>query len=566
LTGVLFREFAFALATAVLISGVVAVTLSPIMSARLAPAGGEETRFTKWVNERFDTLRERYRAGLDRALASSPQVLTLAVFFALLAVPFFLFSQKELAPTEDQGSVNVVIESAPEGTVDYTTRHISTAVDFMNSLPGAADMWQIVYAEGGFGGQMLVPFDERERSVHELLPQAFGGLSGVGGIKVFPVLPPPLPSAGNFDVELVALSAESPEAMLGYAQQLVGEAMASGKFMFASTDLRIDLPEGEFRLDRGRIADLGMTLDDVSRQLSVLLSGNYVNRFDYDGKAYQVIPMIERDGRPDPGALLELRIRTPGGDLVPLGALATLEQRPAPRSLGKFQQKNSFRVYGGLIPGVTKEQGLAALEAAALDVLPADYTLDHAGESRQLRQEGNTMIGVLGAALIVVFLVLAVQFNSFRDPLVVLLGSAPLALAGALLIAFLDWTTINIYSQVGFVTLVGLVAKNAILIVEFANQLRARGVEHAEAIREAATVRLRPVLMTTGATVLGHFPLVLVSGPGAAARNSIGVVLVAGMLIGTLFTLFVLPGVYMALAARDRAKHAREAVAATAQG
>ncbi|MEM7278827.1 MAG: efflux RND transporter permease subunit, partial [Pseudomonadota bacterium] len=323
--------------------------------------------------------------------------------------------------------------------------------------------------------------------------------------------------------------------------------------------LRIDLPQGRFLLNRERIGDLGMTLAQVSDQLSVLLSGNYVNRFDSQGKAYQVIPMLADAKRPEPSGVLDLKIRAPDGSLISLRSLVTLKNEAAPRSLGKFQQNNSFRVYGGLIPGVTKEQGLATLEQAAAEILPIDYGIDYAGESRQLRQEGNTMLAVLAIAIVFVFLVLAVQFNSLRDPLVVLLGSVPLALSGALVIAFVDWTSINIYSQVGLITLVGLVAKNAILIVEFANQLRKIGHDKLSAIRDAAITRLRPVLMTTGATVLGHFPLVLVSGAGAEARNSIGVILVVGMLIGSFFTLFVLPAVYMGIAARDEDNSSRSA-------
>ena len=247
-------------------------------------------------------------------------------------------------------------------------------------------------------------------------------------------------------------------------------------------------------------------------------------------------------------SLLDLKIRTPDGDLVPLSAIARLQETVAPRTLGKFEQKNSFRVMGGAMPGTTKGQALSALEEAAERILPAGYTIDYAGESRQLRQEGSTLLGVLGVSLIFVFLALAVQFNSFRDPLVVLIGSAPLAISGALLFAYLGWTTINIYSQVGFITLVGLIAKNAILIVEFARQMQAKGMSKLEAIKESAATRLRPVLMTTGATVIGHFPLVLVTGAGAEARNSIGIILVAGMLIGTAFTLFILPSVYLLLA------------------
>ena len=418
----------------------------------------------------------------------------------------------------------------------------------MEKLPGATFMWQVVFPNGGFGGMEFVDYDERPSSVHEMMPQAYYHLSQIEGIQARPLLSSALPTAGRMDIELVVMSSDSAEEMRPYADQLVAGAMRSGTFMWADASLKIDLPQARFALDRERIADLGMDVATVSRQLAVFLSGNFVNRFDLKGKAYRVIPMVEDLDRSNPVALMDLQIRTPAGDLVPLSAIARLEETVAPRVLGKFEQNNAFRVIGGVLPGTTKEQALSALEATAAEVLPPGYTIDYAGESRQLRQEGNTLIGVLGLSLIFVFLALAVQFNSFRDPLVVLIGSAPLAISGALLFTYFGWTTINIYSQVGFITLVGLIAKNAILIVEFARQMQQKGLSKLAAIKESAATRLRPVLMTTGATVMGHFPLVVVSGAGAEARNSIGIVLVAGMLIGTMFTLFILPSVYLWLA------------------
>jgi multidrug efflux pump len=548
LTGVLFKEFAFTLAVAVLISGIVALTLSPIMSAYATPEGGHEGRMTIWVNERFSWLQEKYGALLEKAMNMRAQVLFVGAFFSLLVVPFYLFSLQELAPTEDQSGISVIVAAPPEASLDYTTANMNDVVGRLMKMPGTDFMWQIVFASGGFGGLEFVDFDEREQSVQALLPRVFGELSQVPGLKAFPVLPPALPTAGNFDVELVVMSSDSPQRMKAYADQLIGAAYQSGKFMFVDTDLKVDLPQVRFVLDRQRIADLGLDLSSVTQQLGVLLSGNYVNRFDLGGKAYQVIPKIEGYGRLDPQSLMNLQIQTQEGGLVPVAAIAQLEDITAPRMLGKFEQKNAFRVYGGVLPGTTKEQGLATLEEAAADLLPAHYSLDYAGESRQLRQEGNTLMGVLVIALIFVYLVLAVQFNSLRDPLVVLLGSVPLAISGAMLFTYLGWTTVNIYSQIGFITLVGLIAKNGILIVEFANQLQAEGLSKYNAIKESAETRLRPVLMTTAATVLGHFPLVLVSGAGAEARNSIGIILVAGMIVGTLFTLFVLPNVYMLLA------------------
>jgi len=548
LTGFLFREFAFTLAVAVLISGVVALTLSPIMSAWVAPASGGQSRLTRTVNGLFARTQAFYARLLDRLLQANGPVIFVALFVALLSVPFFLLSQRELAPTEDQSSINVVIEAAPDSTIEYTKHYMVDVVDAMKSLEGSTLMWQVLRGSGGFGGMEFVDYEHREQSVHDMQPQAFAKLSQITGLTTFPVLPSALPTAGNFDVELVVMSSDSAETMQPYAEELVQAAMASGRFMFADTSLRIDLPQARFRLDRERIADLGMDVAEVSRQLGIFLSGNYVNRFDSNGKAYRVIPMVRDADRANPDALLDLELRTPEGDLVPLRALARLEEQASPRVLDKFQQSNAFRVFGGVLPGTTKEQGLQTLEAAAAEILPADYSIDYAGESRQQRQEGNTLMGVLGFSLVVVFMALAVQFNSFRDPLVVLLGSVPLALSGALLFTYLGWTTINIYSQVGFITLVGLISKNAILIVEFAKQLQLDGLAKLEAIKRSAATRLRPVLMTTGATVMGHFPLVLVVGPGAEARNSIGIILVAGMLVGTLFTLFILPSIYLLLA------------------
>jgi multidrug efflux pump len=554
LTGALFKEFAFTLAIAVLISGFVAITLSPIMSAYASPEGGKESRLTQRINHVFERIQQAYSKVLLVTLRYKTQVLFVAVFLALLNVPFYLFSLKELAPTEDQNSINVVVESAPEASLEYTMQHMDAVVDTMLQLDGAKYMWQIVTPAGAFGGLDLVNPADRSQKTQDMFWQAFASLSQVPGLKAFPVMESALPTSGNFSVELAVLTTDSYTDMKRYADLMVAAAQASGKFLFAETDLKLDYPQARFKLNRQAIADLGMDLASVSAQLQVLLSGNFVGRYNQDGRAYRVIPMIDDSARINPDAILSLLIRTPADELIPLSAIATLETEIMPRVLSKFQQKNAFRIYGEVIPGTTKEQGLSALEEAASKLLPAEYSIDYAGESRQIRLEGNTLEGVLVVALVFVFLVLAVQFNSFRDPLVVLLGSVPLAMAGALMFAFLDFTTINIYSQVGFITLVGLIAKNGILIVEFANKMQEQGRTKFEAVQLAAQARLRPVLMTTAATVLGHFPLVLVVGAGAEARNSIGIILVAGMLVGTLFTLLVLPSVYVVLASNHNPK------------
>lgn len=552
LSGALFKEFAFTLAIAVLISGFVAITLSPIMSAYANPEGGKEGRFTQKVNHVFARLQSVYGRFLRASIVWRQQILFVAVFLSLLSVPFYLFSLKELAPTEDQSGITVIVESAPEASLAYSMQNMDDVVDTMSQLEGSQFMWQIVNAGATFGGMDFIPPDEREQGVQDMYWQAFGMLSSVPGVKAFPVLDSALPTAGNFDVEMVVMSTDTYPDMKRYAQLMLDELNQAGVFLFVDTDLKIDLPQVRFLLDRDKIADMGMDLQSVTSQLNILLSGNYINRFDQLGKAYRVIPMLENTGRLTPNDILALNIRTPNGDLLPVSAFASITTEVGPRVLSKFQQKNAFRLYGGVIPGTTKEQALQVMEQTAMNVLPVDYTIDYAGESRELRREGNSLEGVLVVALIFVFLLLAVQFNSFRDPLVVLLGSVPLALSGALMFAFLDFTTINIYSQVGFITLVGLVAKNGILIVEFANHMQRQGYDKLAAIEHAAQTRLRPVLMTTAATVLGHFPLVLVTGAGAEARNSIGIILVAGMMLGTFFTLVVLPNVYMLLASNHQ--------------
>ncbi|MCA9182528.1 MAG: efflux RND transporter permease subunit, partial [Planctomycetales bacterium] len=386
-----------------------------------------------------------------------------------------------------------------------------------------------------------------------MYPEVFGLASQIPGIQPFPILLPPLPGAGQYDVELVIKSDDPPARLAEQASRIAHKASEAGLFMFVDTDLKLDLPQARVNVDREKVADLGMDLAVVAQELGVLLGGGYVNRFNYFNRSYQVIPQLAEEERQSLSALTDLKIRSPAGNLIPVANFATIEPVTAPLTLTRFQQQSSFRVFAGVVPGVTKEAGLNQLETIAREVMGPTIALDYAGESRQIRQEGSTLIVSLGFALIMIYLVLAAQFRSFRDPLIVLLGSVPLAISGALMLTFLGLTTINIYSQVGLITLVGLVAKNGILIVEFANALQEGGLSKREAIHNASQTRLRPILMTSFATVFGHFPLVLVEGPGAEARNSIGIVLVAGMAIGTLFTLFVVPALYLLLAADHRA-------------
>jgi len=551
LTGSLFREFAFTLAGAVIVSGVVALTLSPMMGARLLRAGDTERGFAGWINRRFESVRHGYTSALSATLRYRPVVLTLWLIVAALIVPFYMFSQRELAPAEDQGVVFSVIQAAPNSTIEQTSLFTKQVLDVYRSFPETASTFQLTSPTAGFGGMVTKPWSERTKTAQQLLTEATGPLSTIPGIRAIPLTPPPLPGGGDFPVDLVIASAAQPQQLEEIAGQLVQKAFASGLFIFADADLKFDQPQTEVVFDRDKLRSQGVDLGQAGRDLSILIGGNYVNRFSIQGRSYKVIPQIERADRLTTDQLSQLYITGSDKKLVPLSTFATLRTSAEPRELKKFQQLNAVRIQGVIPPPVPLDQALRFLETEAKAILPQGFTIDYAGESRQLRTEGGNFLGTFLLSAILIYLVLSAQFESFRDPFIVLAGSVPLAVAGALLFSFLGWTTLNIYSQVGLITLVGLVSKNGILIVQFANHLQETGKEKLAAIIEAAATRLRPILMTTAATVVGHFPLVLATGPGAGARNSIGIMLVTGMIIGTLFTLFVVPSIYM-LVARTR--------------
>jgi multidrug efflux pump len=475
----------------------------------------------------------------------------------------FIMSPTELAPDEDQGVIFGIVEAPADATLEETVRYADEATRIFLSTPETSYTFQLTQPTFGFGGMVLKPWGERTRTPQDLQPEIAQKLSGLAGIKMFPVTPSALPGGGDFPVEFLIASTAEPEQILEIAQALLRKAMESGMFAFPPIiDTKIDQPRTEILLDRDKIASLGLDLRQIGEDLSAMLGGNFVNRFNIDGRSYKVIPQIQRVDRLNPDQLQKIYVTGPEGRLMPLGAVATLHNSAEPRSLNRFQQLNAVKLSGVAIRPL--DQALRFLEDEAAKIMPPGYVIDYTGESRQLRAEGGSKFLVTFAlAIMMIFLVLAAQFNSFRDPLIILLGSVPLALFGALVFTFLKmpspnvpfwtdgWTTtLNIYSQIGLVTLVGLIAKNGILIVEFANQLRARGHGKLEAVREASLTRFRPIIMTTLATVFGHFPLVLVTGAGAAARNSIGLVLVGGMTIGTLLALFIVPCLYMLLSGR----------------
>jgi len=565
LTGALFREFSMTLAGAVVVSGIVALTLSPMMSAYLLKTHeAEEAGLSGWINHLFDRLRGGYERLVGASLGWVPVTITTALLLALLLVPFFMFAQHELAPKEDQGVVFSILQPSPTATIDQNVIFGAQVQKMFTDVPEYENSFQLIGNNFGFSGIILKPWSERQRTAEQIQESLQGPAANIPGLQVIVTTPDPLPAGGQFPVEFVLRSTADHREMLDYANQLVLFANTTSKdpevgannpnaapvFYFADSDLKFDLPQAEIQIDKDKVASMGLNLSDITRDLGSMLGGGYVNRFSIDGQSYLVIPQVERGQRLNTDQLLDYHVSGPGGKLISLSTIATLKDTVQPRTLNRFQQLNSVKITG---VGPSIDVALKKLEAKAAEILPPGYSIDYGGQSRQLRVEGNALwkAGVL--ALILIFLVLAAQFNSFRDPFIILLGSVPLALVGAMLPIFLWKTTLNIYSQIGLITLVGLVAKNGILIVSFANTLQEEGVPKREAIRRAAATRLRPVLMTSAATVFGHIMLIFVTGPGAAARNSIGWVLVVGMAVGTIFTLYVVPAFYI-LIARDRSR------------
>jgi multidrug efflux pump len=557
LTGALFREFALTLAGAVFISGVVALTLSPMMSANLLRAGHADHGFSGLVNRTFDRFRDWYGRQLDRTLNARPAVYAVWIGLSLMGGLFWYMSPVELAPKEDQGVIFGIVTAPANATIDDTIRYADAAGKIFQSLPDTRFTFQITNPDSGFGGMVLKPWGVRKTPTVAYLPEIQMKLSAIPGIQMFPVMPSALPGGDNFPVSFVITSTADQERILEFAQQIFLKAMQAHIFQFGDVDTKIDQPQSEIVFDHDKVASIGLDMSQVGADLSASIGGNFVNRFNIEGRSYKVIPQIKRTERLNPEQLQNIHVTGPNGQLISLSTVATIHHKTVARSLNRMQQLNAVTISG--VPTGSLDSTLKFLENEARQVLPKGYVLDYTGESRQLRTEGSKFAGVFLLSIVLIFLVLAAQFNSFRDPFIILLGSVPLAIFGALLFTFLKMpfgkfftdsftTTLNIYSQVGLVTLVGLVSKNGILIVQFANELQRQGSGKLESIAQAARIRLRPVMMTSVATVAGHFPLTLVTGAGAAARNSIGLVLVGGMTIGTIFTLFIVPSLYMLIA------------------
>ncbi|BCU05826.1 efflux RND transporter permease subunit [Allochromatium tepidum] len=585
LTGALFREFAFTLAGAVTISGVVALTLSPTLSAKLLRSAQDEERgLTGWLNRRFDALRAAYGRALGATLEARPAVYLVWVVVSLCTVPMFMFSPKELAPIEDQSVLFGIINTAANATTDHNAVYAEAAERIMLDVPETELTFQLLFPPSigatvgadGFSGMVVEPWGERTRTVSQMLPDVQAEVSKIPGIQVFMTTPPALPGGSNFPIEFLITSTGDVERLLELAKELQERAAQSGLFFFPpDIDLKLDQPQATLVFDRDKLAALGMNLAQVGADLAVATGGDFVNRFNMADRSYKVIPMIKRIDRLTSEQLGAIHVTGPDGRMIPLSAVAHIEHGVVARSLNRFQQLNAVKLSG--MSARTLDEALGFLEKTAREILPPGYGIDYTGESRQLRTEGNKFLPAFSLAVLMIYLVLSVQFNSFRDPVVILAGSVPLALFGALIFTVLKmpdpnmphwtsgWTTtMNIYAEVGLVTLVGLIAKNGILIVEFAGKLQEQGLSKLDAVHQAAMIRLRPILMTSIATIAGHFPLVLVTGAGAAARNSIGLVLVGGMAIGTLFTLFAVPALYVLLAKERRREPSQELSAPSA--
>ena len=560
LTGALFKEFALTLAGAVIISGIVALTLSPMMCAKLLRHEENPSGLAHRLDQIFDRLKQRYQAALHGTLNTRPVVIVFALIVMALIPALLKFSKSELAPEEDQGIVFLISNAPQTSNLDYLNAYTKAFEEIFRSFPEYYSSFQINGFDGvqsGIGGFLLKPWDERERTQMELLREVQGKLNQITGLQIFGFNLPALPGTGDgLPFQFVINTPNDYESLLQVAERVKQEAMATGKFAFLNVDLAFDKPEVVVEIDREKAAQMGVSMQDLGSTLAILLGEGEINRFTIDGRSYKVIAQVERAYRDNPRWLNKYHVKNESGQMVPLATLISISDRARPTRLKQFQQLNSAIIEG--VPIVSMGDAVETMQTIAKAQAPRGYAFDYAGASRQFVQEGNALLLTFGLALAIIFLVLAAQFESFRDPLVILV-TVPLSICGALLPIFLGVSTMNIYTQVGLVTLIGLISKHGILIVEFANQLqRDKGLSVREAVEEAASIRLRPVLMTTAAMVFGMVPLILASGAGAESRFDIGIVIAAGMTVGTLFTLFVLPCVYSLLAKPHQAEPALE--------
>jgi len=566
LTGALFAEFAFALVGAVTVSGIVALTLSPMLCSRLLKAPdpehrGWEQKLTYFIDRGFARLRAAYERRLHNSLNYLPVTVVFAVI--VLASIYFLFAtaKTELAPQEDQGVIITQSIAAPNATLEQRLLYAKEVHRIFTRFPETEHVFQLNVPGQSIAGMVVKTWDQRTRTTNTLQPMVQQALNKVAGVRVVAFQPPPLPGSLGLPIQFVIDTTEPFERLNGIAQDFLQKARASGMFIFLDCDLKIDNPQSNISIDRDKTAQLGLKMSDVGGALAAMLGGGYVNYFSMSGRSYKVIPQVQQRFRLNARQLLNYYIRTGDGALVPLSTVATVSTKTVPESLNHFQQLNSATIQGVAMPGVAQGDALAYLQNLAARTLPPGYSIDYGGLSRQYVQETSGFAGTFGFALIIIFLCLAALFESFRDPVIILV-SVPMSIAGALIFISIGvgGESLNIYTEVGLVTLMGLISKHGILIVQFANQLQTEGHSRREAVELAAGIRLRPILMTTAAMVLGVVPLVTATGAGAVSRFQMGLVIASGLSIGTLFTLFVVPAVYMLLAT-DRQHTAAGAVA-----
>ncbi|WPL17178.1 Multidrug-efflux transporter MexB [Thiorhodovibrio winogradskyi] len=571
LVGSLFTEFAFTLAGAVLISGVVALTLSPMIAGRVLHSSKDSSRFEHLVEQFFDWLARIYGRALASWLKYPAATILVAIVVICAIYVMYEMTEKELAPTEDQ-SILFVMGTAPQtATIDFDVRYVRQMQEIFETFPEYQESFLLAGMGGDttmtFGGFKMSPPSRRERSQMDVQPQLQGALGQITGLQTVAFPRPSLPTPGNgIPVEFVILSDSEIEEINGFADQLLGTAMGSGKFIFLQKDVEYSRPRTVIEIDRDLAGDLGISMQALGRSLSVMLNQDYVNWFSLEGRSYKVIPQVSPEARATTEMIENYHIRTASGELIPLSTLVSLRNEVVPSKRTQFQQLNSIALSGVMMPGVSLGDALSYLEEQAAEIFPRNLRWDFKGESRQFKTEGGALEATFFLSLLIIYLVLAAQFESWRDPFVILM-SVPLSIAGAMVFLFLGFSSINIYTQVGLITLIGLIAKNGILIVEFANQLRERdGLDKSAAVQQASAIRLRPILMTTVAMLVAMIPLLTASGPGAVSRFDIGLVITSGLGIGTLFTLFVVPAVYVLVAAPDAHPRHPDASMPNAQG
>jgi hydrophobe/amphiphile efflux-1 (HAE1) family protein len=558
LTGQLFTEFAWTLAAAVVISGIIALTLSPMMCSKLLSHDIAEARLVKLVDSFFSKTRDFYTRVLRSVLTFRAAAIIVWITVLIATVLFYLGTPAELAPAEDNGFLMAFGNAPASSNSDYLSKYSRSLDGIYRSIP---DVTNYLYINGIpsehqlLSVALLKPTDQRKTSIEELQVQIQQKLNNIAGLKTFAVNPSPIPGSSDLPIGFVLTSTSGYEGLYEMAEKLKNRAMASGLFIFMQSDLQYDQPAIELMVDRNAAADLGISMNAITDSLSILLSEGRAQNFIMQGRSYDVIPLAQRPYRLNPSALNQVNVRTKTGELVPLSTVVSIKSRVQPSSLNRFQQLNAVTLTGMMMPPHSLSEGLDYLKHTADEIIPKSVmSYDYTGQSRQFRQEGNALAGVFLVAIIVIFLVLAAQFESYRDPLIILLGSVPMSLCGALSVLFMGMGTINIYTQVGLLTLVGLISKHGILMTKFANELQVNeGLGIYDAIIKSSSLRLRPILMTTAAMIFGVLPLIASHGAGAVSRRDMGIVITFGMLIGTFFTLFIVPVLYTMMATKHHA-------------